>query len=183
MLQIPFADKIDVFDENTSKFITINPFVLKLEHSLHSLSEWESKWNKPFLSSSETLSVEETIDYIKCMTLNPDVPDIAYAFLPEGTIQKVQAYIDAPMTATRFNNYGNAGPHRRQIITAEIIYWEMIVFNIPTEYQYWHLNKLLTLIRVCDIKNSPPKKMSKKASAEEYRRLNEERRRKYNTRG
>lgn len=170
----------EMFDDKTQQFITTKEQTLQLEHSLVSLSKWESKWNKPFLSKDEKTK-EETMDYIRCMTVTQNVKPMTYNYLSKSNIDDIHNYIDAPMTATTFNNTqkGNS----REIITSELIYYWMISFNIPMECQKWHLNRLLTLIRVCNVKNTPAKKMSKRDLASQYASLNAARRNKLNTKG
>lgn len=172
--------KIELFDERTSEFITFKEEHLQMEHSLVSISKWEAKWNKPFLSSSEK-TVEEILDYIRCMTISKDVSPEVLERLTEQNIMVINDYINAPMTATTFNDANQKGS--REIVTSEVIYYWMITLNIPFECQYWHLNRLLTLVKVCNVKNSPPKKMSKQEILEQNRRLNAERRKQMNTRG
>ena len=146
-----------------------------------SLSKWESKWCKPFLSKQEK-TTEETIDYIRCMTLTQNVDPEVYNFLTDDNIRDVNAYIEAPMTATWFSN-SNTGKQNREQITAELVYYWMIALNIPFECQKWHLNRLLTLIRVCEVKNSPPKKMSRRELLNRNAALNAARRKQLNSKG
>ena len=185
MLQITIpADVLEEFDEENNEFIytTIaKEQTLQLEHSLVSLSKWESKWCKPFLSKQEKTD-EEILDYIKYMTLTQNVKPEVYNRLTEDNIEQINKYIDAPMTATTFSKDGAKGGSR-EIVTAELIYYWMIALNIPFECQKWHLNRLLTLVKVCNIKNSPPKKMSKRETASRYAKLNAARRKQHNTRG
>lgn len=169
------------WDEKNQEFITSKEQILRLEHSLVSLSKWESKWCKPFLSR-ENKTMEETIDYIKCMTLTQNVDDHVYNLLTIDNIKKVNEYISAPMTATTFND-SNKKSGGNEIITSELIYYWMISLNIPFECQKWHLNKLFTLIKVCSIKNQPPKKMSKKDIMSRNAALNAARRKQMNTKG
>ena len=169
------------WDEKNQEFITSKEQILRLEHSLVSLSKWESKWCKPFLSR-ENRTMEETIDYIKCMTLTQNVDDHVYNLLTIDNIKKVNEYISAPMTATTFND-SNKKSVGNEIITSELIYYWMISLNIPFECQKWHLNKLFTLIKVCSIKNQPPKKMSKKDIMSRNAALNAARRKQMNTKG
>lgn len=169
------------WDEKNQEFITSKEQILRLEHSLVSLSKWESKWCKPFLSR-ENKTMEETIDYIKCMTLTQNVDDHVYSLLTIDNIKKVNEYISAPMTATTFND-SNKKSGGNEIITSELIYYWMISLNIPFECQKWHLNKLFTLIKVCSIKNQPPKKMSKKDIMSRNAALNAARRKQMNTKG
>ena len=173
----------ELWDEQKQEFIYTKEQTLQLEHSLVSLSKWESKWNKPFLSvnKKDQKTWEETLDYIKCMTITQNVKPETYLFLTAENIQAINDYIDAPMTATTFREDNNK--ISREIVTAEIIYYWMIALNIPFECQKWHLNKLLALIKVCNIKNSPSKKMSKKELLSRNRSLNAARRKALNTKG
>lgn len=181
MLQITIPSGEEQWDEAKQEFVYPKERTLQLEHSLVSLSKWESKWCKPFLSK-QPKTFEETLDYIKCMTLTPNVGVDAYKYLTISCIDQINKYIDAPMTATTFSENKTAKANREQV-TAEIIYYWMIALNIPFECQKWHLNRLLTLIRVCDIKNTPPKKMSRREIMNRNRALNAARRKKYNSRG
>ena len=171
------------YDESQNLFHTVEAKTLKLEHSLVSISKWESKWHKPF-AVKEKRTAEETLDYIKCMVLDDDVSldDLKCIIRFPEIIESINNYIDDPMTATTFSSI-NGGKPNREIITSEIVYYWMVANNIPFECQYWHLNKLLTLIKVCNIKNSPPKKMSQSQVAAQYKAINEARRKKWNTRG
>jgi hypothetical protein len=155
--------------------------MLQLEHSLVSLSKWESNWNKPFLAKEEKTH-EETIDYIKCMTITQNVDDIVYEYIPNPILDRISNYIKANMTATKFSNQEKT--INRETITAEIIYYWMIALNIPFDpCQKWHLDRLLTLINVCNIKNSPPKKMSRKEEASRRANLNAARKQALNSKG
>lgn len=180
MLQI-IIPKTECFDEITETFINVKEHILQLEHSLVSLSKWESKWNKVFLSEEKKTN-EEIIDYIRCMTITQNVDPLAYTLIGDTIIEQVSAYIDLPMTATTFNEENNK-KFSREIITSEIIYYWMISLNIPFECQKWHLNRLLTLIRVCNIKNAPPKKMSKAELNARNRALNAARRKSLQSKG
>lgn len=170
----------EFFDEEKNEFVTSKATHLTLEHSLISLSKWESKWEKPFLSSEKT--TPETIDYIRCMTLTQNVDPIVYSSLTDDNVKDVIAYIEAKMTATTITNKEGRGP-KGEIVTAEIIYYWMVTLNIPFECQKWHLNRLLTLIEVCSIKNQPSKKMSKNEILKHNRELNAARRARHKTRG
>ena len=169
------------WDELKQEFVSTKEQTLQLEHSLVSLSKWESKWCKAFLGKSGK-TYEETIDYIKCMTLTQNVDPAIYNNLTDENIRQVNEYIEAPMTATYFNEDKNA-KGSRETITAELIYYWMIALNIPFECQKWHLNRLITLIRVCNIKNAPPKKMSKRDIMSRNAQLNAARRKQLNTKG
>lgn len=170
----------ELFDEKTNTFISTKEQTLVLEHSLVSLSKWESKWHKPFLTKEEK-TLEETIDYIKCMTITQNVDPTVYNFLSHSNINQINNYIKDSMTATTFNNEQQGGP--KEIITSELIYYWMIAHNIYKECEKWHLNRLLTLVRVCNVKNAPPKKMSKRDVASRYASLNAARRNKLNSKG
>jgi hypothetical protein len=177
IITIPAAE---LWDEAKSEFVYSKPQELRLEHSLVSLSKWESKWCKPFLGK-EDKTAEETIDYLRCMTLTQNVNPAIYNRINNKIVEEINEYIKAPMTATTFNNTKKT--INRDVITSEIIYYWMIALNIPFECQKWHLNRLLTLINVCNIKNQPKKKMSKKEIANRNRSLNAARRQSLNTRG
>ena len=180
MLQITIPES-EPWDESKGEFVYTKEQTLCLEHSLVSLSKWESKWNKAFLSKKEKTQ-EETIDYIRCMTLTKNVDPKVYGRLTSAQFNTIHEYINAPMTATYFSEDKN-GKTSREVITAEIIYHWMISLQIPFECQKWHLNRLITLIRVCSIKNAPPKKMGKRATASNYAAMNAARRQQFNTRG
>ena len=180
MLRLTIPD-VEYWDENQEMFVTVKGQTLQLEHSLVSLSKWESKWNKAFLSKTKKTS-EETLDYIKCMTVSQSVRPEVYNNLTNENIDQVNRYIEAPMTATYFSE-DKTGGNNREVITAELIYYWMIALNIPFECQKWHLNRLLTLIRVCNIKNSPPKKMSRRDLMARNSRLNAARKQRLNSRG
>ncbi len=171
----------EFWDEINEVFIYKDEQVLQLEHSLVSLSKWESKWCKPFLSKTEK-TPEETIDYIRCMTLTQNVKADVYQRLSPENIAQVNQYIQAPMTATWFSEKSTPKRNSEQI-TSELIYYWMVALNIPFECQKWHLNRLLTLIRVCNIKNQPPKKRSKRDIMNRNAALNAARCKKLNTSG
>ena len=173
----------ELFDDNTGEFIAVKEQTLQLEHSLVSLSKWESKWHKPFLDTLEKglLTLDETIDYIKFMTLTPNVNENVYKFIDQSHMNEINKYISNPMTATTFSKTNTSGS--KEIVTAELIYYSMIALNIPFECQKWHLNRLLTLIKVCNIKNQPPKKMSRSELMSRNAALNAARRKQLNTKG
>lgn len=179
MLQLIIPD-LEFFDNHKEEFIITKGQSIQVEHSLVSISKWESKWNKPFLNKKEK-TIQETIDYIKCMTITQNVPDKVYDNLTRDNINSISNYIAAPMSATWFNETSNKS--NREIITSEIIYYWMITYNIPFECQKWHLNRLLTLIRVCSNKSAPEKKMSRAEIISRNRALNNKRRQQLNSKG
>ena len=180
MLQITIPST-ELWDERKEEFVYVKEKTLQLEHSLVSLSKWESKWNKSFLSSSDKTN-EEIIDYIRCMTITQNVDPEVYTRLKNNVIKQIYDYINAPMTATVISDTKRGGSSR-EVITSELIYYWMIALNIPFECQKWHLNRLLTLIRVCEIKNTPPKSMNRREIMNRNAALNAARRKQFNTKG
>ena len=179
MISIKILEK-ELYDEANNEFIHVSPCAITLEHSLMALSKWEQKWHKPFISKEEK-TYEETMDYIRCMTVTKNVDPNAYYAISQSDFCRIEEYIKNPSTATWFSKDSSSSGRSNEIVTAEIIYYWMIAFNIPESYEKWHLNKLLTLIEVCNRKNQPPKKISKKEILERNRKLNAERRKKHPT--
>lgn len=169
------------WDDYKQEFVNTEERTLQLEHSLVSLSKWESKWHKSFLDKKEK-TYEETLDYIKCMTITKNVDPNVYTCLTREHVKQINDYIGDPMTATYFSNEKQGGASR-EVVTSELIYYWMIALNIPFECQKWHLNRLLTLIKVCNIKNTPPKKMSRSQIMSRNAALNASRRKQMNSRG
>ena len=174
---IPSNEK---WNEITEEFIYSKSQTIQLEHSLVSISKWEAKWKKPFLSQAKKTD-EETIDYVRCMTITQNVNPEVYKRLTNRNIKEINEYIDDLMTATIFSDLKKGTG--REIITSEIIYYQMIALNIPPEYQKWHLNRLIALINVCSIKNQPPKKRNRREIIERNAAINAARKRELNTRG
>jgi len=172
---------VEMFDDQSQEFVTKGDVTLELEHSLVSLSKWESKHEKPFLGKGEK-TTEEVLDYVRLMVLTPNVPEEVFHKLSEENFDAINKYIDSRMTATWFNEPPGA-PKSRDVITAELIYYWMITFEIPFECETWHLNRLFTLIRVCNIKQAKPKKMSRSEIAARNRELNIQRKAQLGTRG
>lgn len=174
---------LEAYDEEKEEFVQVEKEqTLQMEHSLVSLHKWESKWCKAFLGRAEKTN-EEMLDYIKCMTITQNVKSDVYDRLTTENVEQIRNYINAPMTATYFSDESNNGKGGREIVTAELIYYWMIALNIPFECRKWHLNSLLTLIKVCNIKNSPPKKRSKKEIMSRNAAINAARRKQLNTKG
>ena len=176
------------FDEKTQKFVKVDSHKLKLEHSLLSLQKWESKHKKYFIDNKD-LTSDEILDYIKFMTLN-QVDDYVYNFLTKENMDQIMNYIKDPMTATFFYEDPTKPVQvkKKEIITAELIYAQMIMFGVPVElFEKRHLNHVLTLIRVCAEKQNPdsgkPNKVSQNQLARHYSELNKVRKAKLGTRG
>lgn len=167
---VPLAEG---FDEASNEFVVSQSITLELEHSLVSLSKWEAITEKAFLGKTEKTD-EETLLYVKAMTLTENVPDEVYKRLTRENIEAINTYVSAKMTATWFSSAPTQTPNR-ETITSELIYYWMISLNIPFECQHWHLNRLLTLIRVCNQKNAPQKKLGRREQLAKQRELNAQR--------
>lgn len=188
MIKITIPAK-ELFDERKEEFVYTNERTLRLEHSLISISKWESKWEKPFLDprpEAQKRTYEENVDYVRCMCLDSNVPsDVFYSLTPEN-MKQINAYINKKMSATWFSDYGpkSAGPGNVKVITSEVIYAWMVQYGIPAEYQKWHLNRLLTLIRVLNNLNPGDRpKMSKAELMKRNAALNAARKKQLHTRG
>jgi hypothetical protein len=179
MLRIVIED--EGFDNDTQTFETITKVIVDLEHSLASLSKWESKYQKPFLSGEDKTG-EEIFDYIKAMVVNPGVDPNVLVGCDTEQLKVIQKYIDSPESATTFGEMSERRG-RGEIITAELIYYWMVAFTIPFECEHWHLNRLFALIRICNIKNSKPQPMPRHEAAAHRHRLNQQRREQLGTRG
>lgn len=172
---------IELWDETKNEFVGTKGATIQLEHSLVAISKWESRWNVPFLTKDKK-TPEQLLDYIKCMTITQNVPQDVFNAIPKKILNRIVEYINNSMTATTFSQRETKGGSR-EIITSELIYFWMISYGIPFECQKWHLNRLLTLIRICNVKNQPAKKMGKKELMSRNAQLNAARRKKLNTRG
>lgn len=184
MLEITVPEQ-ELYDEEKEEFLTIPKQTLVLEHSLISISKWEAKWKKPYMDDKQPKTTEETLDYIRCMTVQPKKLDpIVYKGLTKENVDAITDYINDPMTATTISHYGPKKLGKKETITSELIYYWMVAQNVPTEYEMWHINRLMTLLEICAIKNDPnPKKMSRSAIGKQNRALNAARRAKYHTKG
>lgn len=171
----------EFYDTETEEFISKNGVELELEHSLVSLSKWESIFEKPFLSSEEK-TTDEVLAYIRYMNTSREIAPEVFKNLSEQNVKDVNAYLESKQTATWFNDKAPTA-RNQEVVTAELIYYWMISFNIPMECQYWHLNRLFTLIKVFNVKNAKPKKMSRARVAERNRTLNEQRKKQFGTSG
>lgn len=174
----------ELWDEVKEEFIYTKERTLQLEHSLVSISKWEANWRKPFLDQ-EKLTYEETIDYIKCMTITQNVDPAIYYSLSPKVIAEIDKYMGVSMTATTFRN-DEVKSGNSEFVTSELIYYWMTAFHIPMECQKWHISRLLTLIRICSLKNAPQKKKNRRSTqsiAERNKALNASRRKKFNSKG
>ena len=171
----------DLYNESTNEFIYQGPVDLELEHSLFSISKWEAKFEKPFLGNTNKKDRSETLEYIKMMCITPGIDDSVFSRLSESDFKAINDYISAPMTATTFSNLNNKPS--REVITSELIYYYMTALNIPFSCEHWHFSRLLTLIKVCNIKNSPGKKIPPREVMSRNRALNAKRRAKLGSNG
>lgn len=182
MLTLTFSSE-EAWDEEHEKFVVVRePFDLHLEHSLLSVSKWEQRFEKPFLSQKEQTD-EEAVGYIEAMILDSAYPEDTLSKVTEQQVEQIRDYINAKMSATWFNEQPN-GPKSREVITSELIYYWMAAFEIPFQpCETWHLNRLFTLIKVANLKSAPPKKMSRADQYAQQRDLVERRRQELGTRG
>lgn len=180
MLEI-IIPSAELWDRQNERFVYTKEQTLRLEHSLVSISKWESKWHKSFLSKDEK-TYEETVDYIRCMTLTQNIDQTVYAHLTNQNIQNINRYIEDPMTASTVNEEKNGSISKKRI-TSELIYYWMVAYNIPFECQKWHLNRLLMLIRICNAENRPPKKHSKRDLYRQQAAINAANKKRFNSKG
>lgn len=174
----------EYYDEEKNEFHLVKEQKLVLEHSLISISKWESKYFKPFISN-EQKTYSEILDYIQCMTITQNVDPLVYKNLTPDNIKDITEYIDSPMSATVFfeETKDKKQTAARKRITSELIYYWMAKFNIPFDIcEKWHFNRLQNLLRICAVESSDSK-MSREETIMSNRELNALRRAKYNTRG
>lgn len=170
LIKVPSSE---FWDEANEQFIRTKEATLKLEHSLISISKWESKWCIPFFESEK--NSEQVLDYIRCMTLNQDVDPMVYYGLTRENIKEINDYIEAPMTASKVT-LDKSQRKSTEYVTSELIYYWMIAYRIPVAFEKWHLNRLIMLIQICSEKNKPEKKFSKAETMRRHRALNQARR-------
>lgn len=175
------VEKRRLWDERVERFIEIPGITFTIEHSLISISIWESKWKKPFLNKEHTN--EELISYIEAMCMTKGVDTKAFQYLPVKTVKEIAEYISDPMSATTILRLDNDKRGQSRNLTSELIYYYMFSFGIPKECEKWHINRLIKLIEVFNEMNKPPKKMSPEAQARMYSRLNDQRRARLHSRG
>lgn len=180
MLKI-IVGSTEEYNEELNEFSTSGGIEIELEHSLVSLSKWEEEYEIPFLSN-EAKTTEQVIKYIEHMTLTPEIAPEVYQKLSNSNLEDISKYIDAKRSATWFRDPPGAPPSR-EVITSELIYQWMIALEIPFECQYWHLNRLFTLIKICNIKQSKPEQMSRAELNARNRELNAQRRAQLGTKG
>ena len=174
---------VEIYDENKEQFIRVKKATLRLEHSLCSISKWEEKFEKPFLVKEER-TIEETAYYIKCMTLDNNVSDDVYKYITAENINKINDYISSKRSATIFSDTNNGqGGGNSSFLSSEYIYFLMSTYGIPYECDKWFFNRLINLIKICQIKNETPKKMSKNEIISRNSALNKARRAKFNSKG
>ena len=182
MLKTITIPDIEAFDDESEKFVYVKGRTFVIEHSLVSISKWESKWKKPFITTKEK-TIEELQDYVRCMTLTQNVDEEIYKYIPVPIMNEIIEYMNDPMTATWFSDVDKHNGRNGETITSELIYYWMTAANIPIECQKWHLNRLMTLIRIAGEKNQPPKKMSKNDILKQNKSLNAMRRARAKSRG
>ena len=170
----------EFWDERSEEFIRTNDTTLYLEHSLLSISKWEAKWHISFIEDEKT--DEQIMDYIPCMSLKGDIDPMVIKALTQRNVAEIHDYIENPMTASTIKEIRRPSKSRQKL-TSELIYYYMIQYGIPVEFEKWHFNRLITLIRICSAENEPKKKMTPSEQARYYRELNNARRAKYHTRG
>ena len=180
--------KQELFDEQKEEFIAIDEDVtLTLEHSLVSISKWESKWHKIYLDPNKNITNEEAIDYLRCMTINHNVNPIVYNAIPQEEIKRINDYINNPMTATTFKNVPEKKTRRKQELqSSELLYYYMFKLGIPKECEKWHINRLMTLLHIYTIKDAnenPNTKQSRSETLARYREINRRNKARFNTRG
>ena len=181
MLEIRIDGK-EFWNQEKEEFVNTKGITLRLEHSLISISKWEAKYKRPFLSDGPK-TLQETYDYIAFMSLDRNVSMTELEGITEEDYKKILDYIHDPMTATKISNNAKNKPNSNHVLTSEEIYYDMTALNIPFECEKWHLNRLLTLIQIASIKNEPPKKMSKGEIYRQNAELNKARRAKYRSKG
>ena len=181
MLEIRIDGK-EFWNQEKEEFVNTKGITLRLEHSLISVSKWEAKYKRPFLSDGPK-TLQETYDYISFMSLDRNVNMTELEGITEEDYKKILDYIHDPMTATKITQNAKNKPSSNHVLTSEEIYYDMTALNIPFECEKWHLNRLLTLIQIASIKNEPPKKMSKSEIYRQNSELNKARRAKYRSKG
>lgn len=174
-------ERQEFYDEEKNEFFTTEPIELRFEHSLVTLSKWESKFEKRFLDEAEKTN-EEILGYVECMLLDDIDFSKVKSRLNQSHMTQINAYINAKNSATTFNEVQNSRG-QTEAITSELIYYWMTIFKVPLACEDWHLNRLFTFIRVCNLKQQKPKKRSPHEIARERAEINERRKKELNTNG
>lgn len=185
----------ELWDARRAEFTSTKAVTLRLEYSLVSLSKWESKWHIPFFDDSMEKTPEQMQDFVRCMTVTQGVDPTVYARLTVENLNAIYRYMEDPMTATWFAGEGRPGekyqngtakrrarrrpPGTGKVLTSEVLYSRMFQAGVSIECERWHLNRLMTLIRVCQEEQAPPRKMSRKDALRQRRELNAARMKKY----
>lgn len=169
------------WDSLREEFVYTRPTVLSLEHSLVSVSKWEARWGRSFFAEPPATRTER-LDYVRCMTTTQNVPPEVYTSMTARELSAIENYIAAPMTATKITE-PKQSRGRGPTITSELVYYWMIEFGIPFECQKWHLNRLMILIRICEVKSRPAKKKSMNDIMRDNTALNKKRRAMLNSKG
>ena len=175
------VEQTRLWDESAEQFILVPETTFTIEHSLISVSLWESKWKKPFIDKEHT--IEEMVSYIECMCMTKGIPSYIFRCLPASAYKEIADYIIDPMTATRITKIDSKKTNSGRDLTNELIYYYMFAFGIPKDCEKWHINRLIKLIEVCDEMSKPPKKMTPEEQARLYSRLNNQRRAALHSRG
>ena len=186
MLEIIVPKTEDLWDPVHEIFLNTKETKLTLEHSLVSIKKWEAKWKTPFLNNNKQITEDQLRDYVRCMTITQNVDPLVYYALTQENYKEIVAYMEDPMTATVINEKNlpkGKGGSGQKVITAELVYYWMTALNIPSEYQKWHFNQLMTLIKVASIEQQPPKQMSKKEVMAQNKSLNAARRARMHSKG
>jgi len=161
---------------------------IRFEHSLIAIGKWESHWHKSFFTTfSETrqkkVTDEEFFDYIKCMTITPNIDDEVYDRLTAEHIREITKYLDDPMTATTFSNKNNKGGGNNRVVTSELVYYWMAELKIPFSCEKWNIKRLMTLIQIFEAERAPSKKMSKREIMSRNNAINAARRKQLHSKG
>lgn len=173
----------EYYDEETNTFSQTKDYVLQLEHSLVSISKWESKWKKPYISKAKK-TYQERCDYVRCMTITQNIPPHVYRNLTEAALARVDLYMADPMSATTIRSIKGKGGGGSSSITSETVYYWMIQYGIPFSCEKWNFNRLMALINICGRKvSNQGKKPNGKHLMQQMYDLNEKRKAQFHTKG
>lgn len=177
MITVNVKDR-EIYFEDRNEFHTIEGGEFHLEHSLHSITKWETKYLKSFVMTEKT--TEELMDYFSMMNLD-ESRYLDPLGLTNDQIQKIVEYIEKPKTAQTFkeDNSQNKAGASKEIVTSDLVYYWMSALQLPFECQYWNFDRLIALIRLASIKNAPEKKETKAEALKRTRATNLAMRAKY----